>query len=155
MSGGKRLVCDVQGTWNPDDGFLLTDPVVHYISSRDPDRKHKNGATDEGRAGARRFFETHKCNGLCERLRLQRPSDDLMCAPVHREAAQKAAPSSKRQAEKHVRERRAPASKVVVSEDDVRLVMRSTGASRAEAAGELRHFNGDIVNAIMQLSRRG
>ena len=72
-SGGKQLVCDLQGTWNPDDGFTLTDPVVHYISSKDPASKHKNGATDKGREGIRKFFMTHQCNGLCERLGLQTP----------------------------------------------------------------------------------
>ena len=51
-SGGTKLVCDLQGTWNEDDGFQLTDPVVHYVSSSRPDLKHQNGATDKGRAGA-------------------------------------------------------------------------------------------------------
>ena len=71
-SGGKQLVCDLQGTWNSHDGFVLTDPVVHYVSSRNPHRKHKNGATDKGRDGVDRFFKTHKCGPLCARLGLQR-----------------------------------------------------------------------------------
>ena len=29
-SCGKQLVCDLQGVWNADDGFVLTDPVIHY-----------------------------------------------------------------------------------------------------------------------------
>jgi hypothetical protein len=33
-SGGKTLVCDLQGVWNAFDGFVLTDPVIHYVSSR-------------------------------------------------------------------------------------------------------------------------
>lgn len=33
-SGGKTLVCDLQGVWNAVDGFVLTDPVIHYVSSR-------------------------------------------------------------------------------------------------------------------------
>ena len=74
-SGGRKLVCDLQGTWNVEDGFILTDPVVHYVSSRNPDKKHKNGATDKGLDGIKKFFDTHQCNGLCERLGLKRPKD--------------------------------------------------------------------------------
>jgi hypothetical protein len=71
-SRSKHLVCDRQGTWNIHDGFVLTDPVVHYVSSRNPHRKHKNGATDKGLDGVDRFFKTHKCGPLCARSRLQR-----------------------------------------------------------------------------------
>ena len=52
-SRGKKLVCDLQGVWNADDGFVLTDPVVHYVSSSG--RRHKNGATDKGEEGASAF----------------------------------------------------------------------------------------------------
>jgi len=67
-SRGKQLVCDLQGVWNADDGFLLTDPVVHYVSSSG--RRHKNGATDKGAEGVKRFFKTHKCGALCKKLLL-------------------------------------------------------------------------------------
>jgi hypothetical protein len=53
---------------------MLTDPVVHYVSARNPHRKHKNGATDKGRDGVDRFFQTHKCGPLCARLGLQNKS---------------------------------------------------------------------------------
>ena len=69
-SNGKQLVCDLQGTWNGADGFMLTDPVVHYVSKRNPNKKHKNGATDKGRDGVIRFFNTHLCGPLCKRLGL-------------------------------------------------------------------------------------
>jgi len=69
-SNGKQLVCDLQGTWNGADGFMLTDPVVHYVSKRNPNKKHKNGATDKGRHGVIRFFNTHQCGPLCKRLGL-------------------------------------------------------------------------------------
>jgi len=72
-SGGMQLVCDLQGTWNEHDGFLLTDPVVHYVSASNPELRHKNGATDKGLNGVRKFFETHKCNALCHRLGLKKP----------------------------------------------------------------------------------
>lgn len=71
-SCSKQLVCDLQGVWNAEDGFVLTDPVVHYISSTG--KRHKNGATDQGVLGVRKFFQTHTCNRLCARLGLRRPS---------------------------------------------------------------------------------
>jgi hypothetical protein len=67
-SAGKQLVCDLQGVWNADDGFVLTDPVVHYVSSKG--RAHTNGATDKGLAGVKRFFETHVCCSLCKKMGL-------------------------------------------------------------------------------------
>jgi hypothetical protein len=76
-SRGKQLVCDLQGVWNPADGFMLTDPVVHYMSSSG--RKHKNGATDKGFEGMKRFFQTHKCGPLCAKMLLPvRTVDDLI-----------------------------------------------------------------------------
>ena len=67
-SGGKQLVCDLQGVWNDEDGFVLTDPVVHYVSSTG--KRHTNGATDKGLEGVKRFFRTHKCGTLCKRMQL-------------------------------------------------------------------------------------
>jgi hypothetical protein len=80
QSGGKKLVCDLQGVWNPDDGFVLTDPVVHYVSMAG--KRHKNGATDKGYEGVKRFFGTHKCGPLCRKMKLQvRTADDLIFVP--------------------------------------------------------------------------
>ena len=69
-SSRKQLVCDLQGVWNSQDGFVLTDPVVHVSSTG---AKHKNGATDQGSSGIEKFFKTHKCNPLCARLGLKKP----------------------------------------------------------------------------------
>ena len=55
-SGGKKLVCDLQGVWNAVDGYTFTDPVFH--STR---HAHKNGPTDKGEHGIRQFFESHEC----------------------------------------------------------------------------------------------
>eukprot|EP00961_Rhodomonas_salina_P085684 1150937-Rhodomonas_salina.1 len=30
VTDGRQLVCDLQGTWNATEGFVLTDPVIHY-----------------------------------------------------------------------------------------------------------------------------
>ena len=64
VSQGRKLLCDIQGTWNASDGYTLTDPVMHTLSKR------RNGSTDKGEEGMNRFFETHVCNGLCRRLGL-------------------------------------------------------------------------------------
>jgi len=65
---GRSLVCDLQGVWNATDGFMLTDPVIHHAS-----RKGKNGRTDKGRLGIKKFFDSHKCNSLCAKLGLSMP----------------------------------------------------------------------------------
>ena len=67
----KKLVCDMQGVWNSTDGYVLTDPVVHYVSKSG--RRHLNGATDKGHDGVVKFFETHKCGALCRQLGLSAP----------------------------------------------------------------------------------
>lgn len=69
-SDGKQLVCDLQGTWNSADGFILTDPVVHYVSKSG--RKHTNGATDKGSDGVIKFFKTHVCGILCTSMGLKK-----------------------------------------------------------------------------------
>ena len=76
-SAGKKLVCDLQGVWNADDGFVLTDPVIHYVSSIG--RTHRNGATDKGIEGVKKFFGTHVCNSLCKKMGLsQRTTSNLI-----------------------------------------------------------------------------
>ena len=66
----------VQGVWNPADGFVLTDPVIHTTQGR---RRRVaavdlvgggNGKTDKGAEGVRLFFASHQCNALCRRLGL-------------------------------------------------------------------------------------
>jgi len=69
LTQGKKLVCDLQGVWNSTDGFVFTDPVIHYNSSSG--RNHRNGATDKGFEGMKKFFKTHRCNTFCKRLGLK------------------------------------------------------------------------------------
>jgi hypothetical protein len=64
FSDGQQLICDIQGVWNEQDGFVLTDPVIHSGGKR-------NGATDRGRSGIDLFFNTHQCSPLCHRLGLK------------------------------------------------------------------------------------
>jgi hypothetical protein len=75
-SRGRQLVCDLQGVWNADDGFMLTDPVIHHVCSEG--RRHMNGATDKGEAGVKKFFETHVCNALCKRMELTERAPDTL-----------------------------------------------------------------------------
>ena len=71
-SNGQALLCDIQGVWNHVDGFVLTDPVILSRAGR------KWGSTDKGIDGIRRFFRTHKCNGLCRRLGLDPEPGNLL-----------------------------------------------------------------------------
>lgn len=58
-------MCDLQGVYNEDDGFVLTDPAIH-----EKVEKGKRSRTNKGARGISLFFETHKCNALCRALGL-------------------------------------------------------------------------------------
>ncbi len=68
--------------WNADDGFLLTDPVIHTGEGCRPTGRRpgggrgSNGKTDKGAAGIRLFFASHACNALCRRLALRPVASD-------------------------------------------------------------------------------
>ena len=59
-TGGKHLLCDLQGS-HFEDCFVLTDPV---IMSQDDSKQY--GPTDLGKEGIDNFFVHHKCNCYCE-----------------------------------------------------------------------------------------
>ena len=46
--------------------FRLTDPVIHYRSTKDSTKKGVFGRTDKGAEGIQNFFRTHECNCICE-----------------------------------------------------------------------------------------
>lgn len=58
-SGHRLLICDLQGV-----GDLWTDPQIH---TRD---REGYGKGNMGMAGITKFLESHRCNGLCQYLRL-------------------------------------------------------------------------------------
>jgi len=60
-SHGHFLVCDLQGVEN-STGIYLTDPAIH---SRD---SLKFGETNLSKFGMGLFFETHKCESICNKL---------------------------------------------------------------------------------------
>ncbi|KAI0567820.1 MHCK/EF2 kinase [Gracilaria domingensis] len=69
-SGGSIMVSDIQGV-RTGDGYVLTDPCVHSVSGTG------FGATDLGLMGVEEFFVKHRCNGLCNDLKLARDGSDL------------------------------------------------------------------------------
>ena len=58
------LVCDLQGVQTVG-GVTLTDPAIHSCGAGG-----KYGATDQGRKGVQKFFRTHSCNDVCQRMGL-------------------------------------------------------------------------------------
>ena len=67
----RVLVCDLQGCFNTDmcpPTFELTDPAIHYASSKG--RREVYGRTDKGQSGQNAFFKTHKCSSVCKALQL-------------------------------------------------------------------------------------
>ena len=64
-SGQSILICDHQGVQTPGGGVTLTDPAMHSCG---PGGKY--GPTDQGRKGVQRFFKTHTCNDICQRMNL-------------------------------------------------------------------------------------
>ncbi|EKX50588.1 hypothetical protein GUITHDRAFT_161832 [Guillardia theta CCMP2712] len=70
VSDGHTLVCDLQGVWNPVDGFLLTDPAIHTDKKLDG-WKHRSNKRQEG---IKTFFQSHTCNIFCRKLGLKMPN---------------------------------------------------------------------------------
>lgn len=59
VSGGRTLVCDLQGGFY-DDHAVLTDPVICSTTQ-------SYGPTDMGAEGISNFFARHKCNEYCRK----------------------------------------------------------------------------------------
>jgi len=69
-SNQKILVCDIQGV---DD--LYTDPQIHSIDGEG------FGSGNMGFSGIRKFFESHKCNGVCRSMELRKVDPNAIRAP--------------------------------------------------------------------------
>jgi hypothetical protein len=68
ISKERLMIVDCQGGYNvKTNSFLLTDPAVHFV-----DVSHFGG-TNMGKAGMKKFFESHHCNHYCNTLKLTRP----------------------------------------------------------------------------------
>ena len=71
VSGGRLMITDCQGCFDAArNAFVLTDPAVHCVSLL------AYGGTNMGAKGFERFFKTHRCNDICQRL-------DLIPQAVH------------------------------------------------------------------------
>ena len=68
----QLVICDLQGVTKGDKIFL-TDPAVHskdYMLLQP-----KKGGNNLGPPGIKKFFESHRCNTVCKKMRLQ-PFDE-------------------------------------------------------------------------------
>ena len=76
VTTGQVMVVDVQGIKDTANSYLLTDPAIHSSN-----RQSFPARTNCGAGGMVRFFQTHRCNPICHRLKLTRatnqPPDDL------------------------------------------------------------------------------
>ena len=78
-SNRKLLVCDLQGVFNANTippTYELTDPVIHYKSSRGV--KNTFGRTDCGKKGILDFFRSHIFNPLCKLVLPQKKKAQIM-----------------------------------------------------------------------------
>ena len=66
-ASGARMVCDLQGCFDRERGFELTDPCMLSKVGRS---ESGYGRTDRGLHGLVDFFRTHKCTPLCKALGL-------------------------------------------------------------------------------------
>jgi hypothetical protein len=85
-SGGEKLVCDLQGHREEDDGlmhagercyYLLTDPAVCTPC-------HEYGESDTGQSGINAFFAHHVCNEWCEHLDIEYEKPQFSHATIPR-----------------------------------------------------------------------
>ncbi|CAF1185297.1 unnamed protein product [Adineta steineri] len=66
-TNGEMIVVDLQGIDIGDhQTYLLTDPCIHATDLK------RFGRTNLGKAGIKRFFQTHVCNIICQTFKLKR-----------------------------------------------------------------------------------
>ena len=119
FSSGARMVCDLQGCFDRERGFELTDPCMLSKVGRS---ESGYGRTDRGLHGLVDFFRTHKCTPLCKALGLTdarvreqelvveealRKKEEREASRAAAERAAEAEKQKRRQAKEAKRERRA------------------------------------------------
>ena len=147
FSSGARMVCDLQGCFDRERGFELTDPCMLSKVGRS---ESGYGRTDRGLHGLVDFFRTHKCTPLCKALGLTdarvreqelvveealRKKEEREAGRAAAERAAEAEREKRRQAKEAKRERRA-AEKLQEKkvEDDLAAATAEARGLRARAA---------------------
>jgi hypothetical protein len=69
---GQLMIVDVQGIKDTPSSYLLTDPAVHSAN-----KIVFAANTNCGAVGMTRFFETHRCNPVCLKLKLAKQSNQI------------------------------------------------------------------------------
>lgn len=68
-TAGRMMVVDLQGLKSSgENGYLLTDPAIHFDSLV----RYREARTNLGPKGMREFFRTHLCSRICEKLGLEK-----------------------------------------------------------------------------------
>lgn len=74
QTGGRMMVVDLQGVKASDDNkYLLTDPAIHF----DDLKRFRESRTNLGVKGMKKFFDTHICSEVCEKLELKKVANDI------------------------------------------------------------------------------
>ncbi|CAF1459585.1 unnamed protein product [Adineta ricciae] len=70
---GRLMVVDLQGVKTQDNGYLLTDPAIHFQNLN----RYREARTNLGTKGMREFFRTHICTEVCEKLELDKVENNI------------------------------------------------------------------------------
>jgi hypothetical protein len=73
-TAGRMMVVDLQGVKSFEDNrYLLTDPAIHF----DDIKRCREARTNLGGKGMREFFRTHVCSEVCQKLGLEKVTNDI------------------------------------------------------------------------------
>jgi len=71
-SRGSLVVCDLQGSYTAEVGYVISDPAINSIGMT-------HGSTDLGPLGLVSFMSEHQCNHICEQLSID-PKESMIQA---------------------------------------------------------------------------
>jgi hypothetical protein len=73
-TAGRMMVVDLQGVKSFEhNSYLLTDPAIHF----DDINRCREARTNLGGQGMREFFRTHVCSKVCQKLGLEKVTNDI------------------------------------------------------------------------------
>ena len=74
QTAGRMMVVDLQGVRASDENkYLLTDPAIHL----DDLKRFREARTNLSGKGMKKFFRTHLCSELCEKLELEKVENEI------------------------------------------------------------------------------